>query len=337
MYLTSQQIKEMTRGVARIEETEGVFRFLRFTEAEQEAYANHPRNPKFYVPTFHTAGVRWAFRTDSEYLDFDISNDIPTNADNATFDVYENGALCRNIKFEFKYVPFGRLHIPLSAGDKLVELYFPYHARLTLANVEIADGATFEPTRRKYKMLAYGDSITHGSSTSRPSLSYAVRVAAMLNADIINKGIGGEHFFPQLICDKTEEEPDWITVAYGTNDWKHCTQEEFDQNCTGVLRGLTERYPGKPIFVISPTWRADGNIETPFGAPTSQVHDRICKNAAAFPDVTVIRGWDLVPHEKHFFADSRLHPNDLGFEIYAANLYRELIPHLIEKLGYSFS
>lgn len=336
MLLNDQQIRAMTKGTARIEETDGAYRFLRFTAAEQEAYANHPRNTKYYIPTFHTAGVRWSFRTDSNYIDFDFSNDIPTNVDNAIFDIYENGALRRTVKVEFKYVSSGRLHIPLTAGDKLVEIYFPYHARLTVANVEIADGATFEPVSRKYKVLTYGDSITHGSTTSRPSLSYAVRVAAMLNADIINKGIGGEHFFPQLICDKTEEDPDWITVAYGTNDWKHCTKEEFDQNCTAVLRGLTEFYPDKPIFVISPTWRGDANIETPFGAPTYEVHAQICKNAQGFENVIVIRGWDLVPHTKDFFADGRLHPNDLGFGVYAANLYREMIPHLIEKIGYSF-
>lgn len=336
MLLNDQQIRAMTKGTARIEETDGVYRFLRFTVAEQEAYVNHPRKPQYYVPTFHTAGVRWSFRTDSNYIDFDLSNDIPTNVDNAVFDVHENGALCRTVKFEFKYLSSGRLHIPLSEGDKLVEIYFPYHARLTVANVEIADGASFEPVGRKYKMLTYGDSITHGSSTSRPSLSYAVRVAAMLNADIINKGIGGEHFFPQLICDKTEEAPDWITVAYGTNDWKHCTKEEFDQNCVAVLKGLTDFYPGKPIFVISPTWRGDANTETPFGAPTYEVHAQICKHAASFENVIVIRGWDLVPHAKDFFADGRLHPNDLGFSVYAANLYRELIPHLIEKIGYSF-
>ncbi|MBQ8432226.1 MAG: SGNH/GDSL hydrolase family protein [Clostridia bacterium] len=336
MILTEQQIKAMTKGAARIEVENGSYRFLRFTEAEQATYANHPRKPNFYVPTFHTAGVRWAFRTDSNVLEFDISNDIATNQDKATFDVYEDGALRRTVTVEFKYITAGHVRIPLTEGEKLVEIYFPYHARMTVANVALADGAAFAPVSRKYKMLAYGDSITHGSTTSHPSLSYATRVAAMLNADVVNKGIGGEHFYPALICDKTPEDPDWITVAYGSNDWKHCTPEEFDENCTGVLQGLTKLYPTVPIFVISPTWRSDANIETPFGAPANEIHAQICKNAEAFPNVTVIRGWNLVPHNGEFFADNRLHPNDLGFGIYAANLYRELIPHLIEKIGYSF-
>ncbi len=334
MILTDQQIRAMTKGAARILEENGTYRFLRFTEAEEAAYKNHPRKPEFYEKTFHTSCIRWAFRTDSEFLDFDFSNGFGNT--NAAFDVYENGTLCKTIKLEFQYIPHGHFHIALSKGEKLVEVYFPFNAGLSVSNVTLAEGASFAPASRKYKMLAYGDSITHGSSCAHPSLSYAPRIATMLNADIMNKGIGGEHYFPELICEKTAEDPDWITVAYGTNDWKHCTKEEIDQNCTAVLQGLRNFYPTVPIFVITPTWRADANLVTPFGAPTTEIHSRICKNAEKIENVTVIRGWDLVPHATEFFADSRLHPNDLGFGFYASNLYRALIPHLIEKVGYTF-
>ena len=336
MLLNDQQIRSMTKGAARIEVNDGYYRFLRFTAAEEQSYVNHPRKPSFFGLTFQMACVRWAFRTDSNVIEFDFSNYIKTNRSAFVIDVYENGTFHKAVNINFQYINAGHLQIPLSEGEKLVELYFPYNAYLTVANVELADGASFEPANRKYKMLTYGDSITHGSSASNPSFSYAPRLAAMLNADIINKGICGEHFYPPLICEKNAEEPDWITVAYGTNDWKHCTKEEFDENCTAVLKGLTAFYPNTPIFVISPSWRTDSNIDTPFGAPATEIYAQICKNAAAFPNATVIRGWDLVPHDKSFFADSRLHPSDLGFGIYSANLYRAIIPHLIQKIGYSF-
>ncbi|MBQ8440054.1 MAG: SGNH/GDSL hydrolase family protein [Clostridia bacterium] len=336
MLLNDQQIRSMTKGAARIEYENGFYRFLRFTEAEQASYKNHPRKPEFYDSTFHAASIRWAFRTDSNLIEFDISNDVANNQSTPIFDVYENGALIRSVKLEFQYISAGHLRIPLSAGEKLVEIYFPYVARFTLANVALADGASFEAVSRRYKMLTYGDSITQGSGVSMPSFSYAPRLAAMLNADIINKGICGEHYYPPVICEKTAEEPDWITVAYGSNDWKHCTKEEFDENCTEVLRRLTDFYPDKPIFLITPSWRADLNLDTPFGAPATEIHAQICKNAAAFENVTVIRGWDLIPHNVDFFSDKRIHPNDLGFSIYAANLYRAIIPHLIQKIGYSF-
>ena len=336
MLLNDQQVRAMTKGAARIEINDGYYRFLRFTAAEEQTYANHPRKPNFLGSTYQMACIRWAFRTDSNVIEFDFSNYVKTNQAAFLIDVFENEALSRSVKINFQYINAGHLQIPLSEGEKLVELYFPYGAYLTVANVALADGSTFEPASRKYKMLTYGDSITHGGSASNPSFSYAPRLAAMLNADIINKGIGGEHFYPPLICEKTAEEPDWITVAYGTNDWKHCTKEEFDENCSSVLRKIRDFYPDKPIFVITPTWRADSNLETPFGAPATEIYAQILKNAKVIDNVTVLRGWDMVPHNVEYFGDKRLHPNNLGFSIYASNLYRAIIPHLIEKIGYSF-
>ena len=336
MYLTFEQVKDAVRGAVRVEEQEGKIAFYRFSESEQEVYRLYGRKAEFYPKTFHTSSIRLAFTTNSSYLAFDFfQGEFPVKA-RVTMDVYEDDSIIQSISLDFRCMPEGRLHIPLQAKETRVEIYFPFNCPLRISNVELEDGASFASYRRPYKVLTLGDSITHGSSAGYPSLSYAAHLARLLKADFINKGIGGEHFFPELLTAPEAETPDWITVAYGTNDWKHCTREELCEHAGEVMRKLTEFYPGRPIFVISPLWRADYKQETPFGAPTDQVHEALCGVAAEFPDVTVIHGWNLVPHEKHFFADSRLHPNDLGFGIYAANLYREMIPHLIEKIGYSF-
>ena len=339
MILNFEQIKEMTRGVERIVENEnGFVQFYRFSAEEEKAYSEHPRAAEFFPKTFHSSCVRWAFYTDSSYLAFDFSNGNggKPSSGAAHLDLYENGSMVNHITVEYKTQPKGRICLNLTEGKKLVELYFHYGTRMDVANVELADGSSFEGAHRKYKMLSYGDSITHGSSCTKPSLSYLAHIAALLDADVINKGIGGEEFFPNLItATPSVDEPDFITVAYGTNDWKHRTQEMYEEYCAEFLTRLTALYPTKQIFMITPTWRADANIVTPFGAPATEIYPFICKIAARFPNITVIRGWDLVPHEKSFFADSRLHPNDLGFGIYTLNLYRALLPHMIEKLGYS--
>ena len=45
-------------------------------------------------------------------------------------------------------------------------------------------------------------------------------------------------------------------------------------------------------------------------------------------NIAVISGFDFVPKDEKYYADLRLHPNDLGFEYYAENLYREIIKYL---------
>ncbi len=337
MILSQEQIKSITKGAERIELKEnGYFQFYRFTKLEEEVYAAHPRANEFLRSTYRPAGIRFALYTDSDFLAFDITSGKSDSIGVAKFDVYENGVMTKNIAVDYNYMNFAKINISLSKGEKLLELYFPYNAYVQLANVELADNATLTPASRKYKMLAYGDSITHGSTAGHPSFSYAPALARMLNADLTNKGIGGEEYYPKLIEEPAKETPDWITVAYGTNDWRHRTTTEFDEYCSEFLKRLTDLYPSTPVFVVTPTWRADSNIVTPYGAPTTEVDARVRTLAVPFKNVTVIHGWNLIPHVTSFYADNRLHPNDLGFNIYAANLYKEIIPHLIEKIGYSF-
>ena len=337
MILNEQQIRAMTKGAVRIREENGTYKFMRFTEAEEKVYAEHPRAAEFFSKTFKPAGVRFAVRTDSDYIAFDVSCGKECVAA-GDFDIYENGTMIKHISVPYSYIPKAHVRVGLSEGEKLVEVYFPYNARAEISNVELADGASFEPASRRDKMLAYGDSITHGSTSTIPSLSYANSVARALDADIVNKGIGGEQFYPLLLCDTAEETPDFITVAYGTNDWSHRTQEEFDENCGAFFQKLAELYPNTPIFAITPTWRADYKKVTPYGAPTTEIDGAIRRLTAPYQNITVIDGWDLVPQKKtEFFADGRLHPNAFGFAIYTLNLYRKLLPHLIEKIGYTFA
>lgn len=333
MILDFEQVKSMTQGAERIELREGALRFFRFSETEESAYAAHPRASEFFERTFHTAGIRFSFYTDSTFLSFDYN--APDDVNKHPFDLYENRVFTRQVVCHTAYQKKGTICIPLTPGEKLVELYFPRSSYLPIANVSLSDGASFTPAHRKYRVISYGDSITHGSTSSHSSLSYAPHVARLLNADETNKGIGGEEYFPELIGEPASQTPDWITVAYGTNDWKHRTQEEFREKCELFLSRLSAAYPQTPIFVVTPSWRADANIETPFGAPADTVDAFVREIAAPFENVTVLSAWNMVPHAKEFFADNRLHPNDLGFCIYSHNLYVALRSLLEKKIGYT--
>ena len=50
--------------------------------------------------------------------------------------------------------------------------------------------------RRKYSMISYGDSITHGYDAEYPSLALSSALSRMLGADNTNKAIAGDIFFP---------------------------------------------------------------------------------------------------------------------------------------------
>jgi hypothetical protein len=56
----------------------------------------------------------------------------------------------------------------------------------------------------------------------------------------------------------------------------------------------------------------------------SNVEKHIRAVGADYPNVTVISGFDLVPHEPRYFGDWCLHPNDAGFDHYFNNLWPQI-------------
>ena len=328
MILNLEQMHMITRGAVRVEENDGVFSLLRFTEKQAQAYLDLGCQD-FYNKSFATSGVRLAFRTDSKSCSFDYTLKSASSRAFAYFDVYENGLLVKHFGTEGGELKGGKAKITFGEGSKDVEIYLPWSRRASLSNVEIDDGAVLEGLSRKYTMINFGDSITHGYDAIYPSLSYASRLARLMDADAVNKGIGADTFCPELLEEPDPFTPDFVTVAYGTNDWHKRTYDELKEKSRAFYSRLSEMYPTARIFGITPICRLDGNKpSTLFGAPAYEVDALIREVCADLPNVTVIRGWTLTPALKEFYSDLRLHPNDLGFGVYAQNLYGEIMKTL---------
>lgn len=324
MFLDLEQIRFIACGVTRVEQDEdGYFRFFRFTDAQSQVYLDAGIQD-FYNKSFGSAGVRLAFRTDSKRFAFHYRLKTASARKDGWFDVYENGVLIEHFGCPDESIREAHIEIPLQSGESEVEIYFPWTCRTDLKSVEMTDGATLHPICRSKRMICFGDSITHGYYALYPSLTYASHIARMLDADEINKGIGGERFRSELLKEADPIPPDLITVGYSTNDWNFITPAEFEEKCTAFYKRLTELYPKAEIYAISPVWRTDAEKETPYGTPCYTVHQQMEKICERYANVHLIRGWDLVPHVKEFYGDLWLHPNDMGFGIYTENLYREI-------------
>lgn len=327
MILSFEQIESATRGAASVEQNGKWVRFHRFTAKEEAIYHEFHADKAYKL--LSTAGIRVAFSTDSQKVSFVYrffkqcsSSQIPR------IDIYVNGAMLSHVGMDDYEGREGLAELDLSAGKKIVEIYLSWSMGCELSDISLEDGASFEPIHRSATMISYGDSITHGQVTTYPSLTYATTLARLLDADSVNKGIGGEVFFPELPDGADETAPDYITVAYGTNDWSRFTRDVVEQNCRAFYAKLSAHFPKTKIFAISPIWRGDlGSLSTPFGAPVSDVYDVICKQTAGLANVIVICGDDLMPHMKEVTVDA-LHPNDLGAQIYAQNLYLEIQKYL---------
>lgn len=327
MKLNLQQMRQITRGVTDVREEEGYFRFFRFSPAEEKAYLDSDR-PDYMKKVYSTAGVRLAFRSDTRQFNFRYQLLPGSSRPYGSFDCYVDGVLIFHKQSNHIKLGEGSVRLSLEEGEKTIELYLPWSMIAKLTDVEIDDGATLIPARRKHTMLIYGDSITHGYDVSFPSLSYASKLSEYLDADAINKGIGGEIFFPELLAEAADFSPDYISVAYGTNDWACRSRELTQKKCRAFYTRLSALYPDSVIFALAPIWREQQYSDV-FGGAFSEIAELIRQETADLANVRFINCFGFVPQIGDFFSDDPcLHPNDLGFSSYARNLEKAIQKYL---------
>lgn len=324
MKLELESIKKIAFGAISVYEENGEIGFLRFEGEPKEVYGKTGRS---------TASVMLDFYTDSDTFTFDYSVSRCIDRDHAYFDLYENDVLICHFGETFskdKIKTTGHFETTLSSGEKRIRLYLPNLFEAKLSNLCLGDGATLKFVEKRGKLLMLGDSITHGFDAYFPSLSYANTIGREFDFDCVNQAIGGEMFRLRILPESSSLSPDYITVAYGTNDWSwsNKTREECVQNARDFFNKLTGLYKNSRIFYISPLYRGDNKRITTVGDFLGAVEE-FSKVAREF-GCEVINGVNLIPHDSQMFDDKYLHPNDLGFTQYAKSLEKEL-----RKLGVS--
>lgn len=337
MKLTFEQIRAISTGAVRFEEDDNGIRLYRFTKEQEKLYEE--ADVEFYNRSQATAGVKLAFRTNSKslfvktkivprycrrYFSFDVFVNgevigyLDNFSDTVNMDEYINTKLLRE-EFEKEF--------DLGDGEKTVQVYLPWSVQAVITEISLDDGAFVEPVKAGKTLLAFGDSITQGMDAMRPTNRYVTKLANFLGADEVNKGISGECFFPPLAESKDDLNPDYITVAYGTNDWSKKGRDIFKINSKAFYQALRANYPNTPIYAITPIWRADCKEEREFGL-FEEVEKDIREAVKGLANVTVVRGYDFVPKDPSYFGDGRLHPNNKGFEEYFENLSKVLKKHI---------
>ncbi|MBO5019454.1 MAG: SGNH/GDSL hydrolase family protein [Clostridia bacterium] len=205
-----------------------------------------------------------------------------------------------------------------ASGEKQrFTLHFPYYAFPIITSVKLEDATVFLPQKRQVDILFLGDSITHGANSVNPSNTYVMRVARNMDIGILNQGNSGfvyDEGSIEKVC-----EPKIVVTAYGINDFHRKNIELIDRDTTEFLQKLKETYKNSKIVSILPLWTVwNGNDEN------YKVAERNCiKSIYEEYSDYIIDGYNLVPHNKKYFADE-LHPNDQGFAFYGDKLTKEL-------------
>lgn len=334
MELTHETLRAITCGAVDFEETDEYLQPHRFTKAQREYYTY---SEAFSTRALAAAGIALSFETDSASLALEVEI-VPSTRRYFSVEVFVNGKLldCLDNYSEVGLPPqfYGDADLPkmngvfektfaLGVGTKQVRVNLPWSKAVRIRKVVLDDGAILIPVKRSKKLLAFGDSITHGMDALRPSERYIAQLAEFLEAEEYNKAIAGDTYCPGLAACRENFTPDYISVAYGTNDWSIKPRQRLIDHTRMFYEQLAKHYPGVPVFVLTPLWRADRDEFREFGS-FDDVETIIRQAAAAFPQIRVIRGYDLIPHDTSLFVEAQLHPTSEGFAHYGKNLIAQI-------------
>ena len=260
-----------------------------------------------------TTGVRFDFCTNSSFVRVAAKQ-------NQKHEIKVDGVLEKQIIVDES----GEFEIQLGKTGvfRRVVITLPNHfCQGVVRYIEVEDGCEIKRSSFDCKALFLGDSITQGHAGKFDSNCFAYLVSDSLNAESVIQGIGGSRFEPETVMD-IGFSPDMVFVAYGTNDFNVLPSlNKLKSACFEYLSRVKQLYSRSQIYVISPVWRADENQKRQMGsfADCCESIKKIAKNLG----LNLIDGEKMLNKNMDFMHDA-IHPNDLGFGVYAHNLLREI-------------
>lgn len=310
MILSYEDIQRLTVGALEIWQEEDGFHFSCMTRGQLATFRS--LSETLCRNAAATTGVHLAFLTDSCFLAFTPGTD-------GKYEVKVDGELLpreasrAGISYSISLPRDGKLH--------RVALHLPSHALGVLREVALSDGARVLPLPRRRRFLFLGDSITQGWNSKFDTLSYAYQVSEHFDAESVIQGTGGAYYAEETL-EPLPFLPEEIFVAYGTNDASRTRDFPLIvENAKKYWQKLRSLFPTAHITVITPPPRMDTVCPGPYGG--MQELGELLAKAAEEMGLSCVLGYRLFPGTEDFMADA-LHPNDLGFSLYAHNLIRSL-------------
>lgn len=199
---------------------------------------------------------------------------------------------------------------------------------LALAGLLAACGGAgpddFDPLPRQATVLAFGDSVTHGTGAG-PGEDYPARLAALTGWSVINEGVPGdragsarERLAPSLRA----HEPDLVLIWLGGNDFLRQRDPAAVKEDLRALVALAREHRVQPLLLGVPRASA-------LGAATGRLRDDpIYRELAREEQVPLIEGvLSGVLSTSELRADP-VHPNARGYRRIA-----EEVAEALDDLG----
>lgn len=316
MKASRQTLKKFIKGALTIRD-EGAY-ICPLTYEEEQIKMFEEADWGWHWRSQFSSGTRIELKTDATEICFDYYATDFSSSDN-TFDLYVDGVL--QVVHKVSKFHFDKFNYQMREGWKHVQIYLPTDCHVGIKNFNI-NGAYKTVKDKGENVLLIGDSITQGYGTFMSGATYANVLQRKTGYNLISQGIGGLPF-KDCVLYKGEYNPDKIIILLGTN-YYDTPSYDYEKEVEGFFKKLNELWGDKEIVYISPLWRDnDVNWERFLWCI-----DVATNEALKYDNITVVDGFDLVPHVHECFCD-KIHPNAYGSELLASN-----IAFVLKEIGF---
>lgn len=312
MKLSASTLKKLVKGACHFSVNRGYLASYHFTPEQMEYLKK--TDDFWYTRSTFSAGVRIEFCTEATEISFEYRIKDFSSPDN-TVDVYCDGVA---VAVYHPEEGRGKVTFVLPEGEKEVAVYLPTDCHFEIKNFTV--NGRYKATRgRKTKVLLIGDSISQGYGAGMAGATYVNALQRMVKYEIMNQGIGGFRFNAGIVTKIEGYDPEKIMVVLGTNGHDN-PGLDYETEVVRFFEALHTLYGDRPVLAITPLWRCDqwynsGRMEWCISI--------IRRECAKYPNVTVMNGFDAIPHIAECFIDD-LHPNAYGSYLYAESIARHI-------------
>ena len=218
--------------------------------------------------------------------------------------------------------------VPISApssGMHDYEIVLPYGDSVDVLGVSVNDTARFEapPQRPRQRLVAFGDSITHGFTAGDVSRSYAYLLAEKKKWQLVNMGIAGSAVSANEGTLIASLKGDVVCMLSGVNSWQGgASVESYRRNVEGFIRNLRVMQPSVPLVIITPLW-VPPSWKPVKAAVDLENYRQVLRDVVRTvndENIYIVEGPGLIDQDEKYFDAVAVHPNDDGFAVMAERL-----------------
>lgn len=300
-----------------------------------QAEANLLRMPAGMALVFRTNSSQIAVRT--HYLNYSMVRHSTTGVSQTGYDLYirkDGGWLYAGSNAPKNEDAELVLVRNMDDSEKECLLYLPLFSELGRIEIGIDEGARIEASANpfRHRIIIFGSSFTHGTSTGRPGMSYPMIMQRNTGLQFISLGVSGnsklQQSFAAIIGDNA---CDAIVVDAFSNPGPEIIRERF----LPFVAAIRKAHPAVPLIFLQTIYRERANFDLKERAREEEKRRAartVFEEAAkVYDDIYFVDEPDLTGTD-HITSLDGTHPDDLGYWRWA-NAIQPRIVKIMKKYG----